>query len=288
MIPKYALNSLPGEIAEILREHLVADAVEQLLSFTAASRFLHARQIAALCSGNELPSLEEMISGELFPHPTLSHTGAAGKVWAWAKKLVESGEFVLVELFRHQPTFLARPLWPVLRAASVRDPAKAWQARHLSTAAYQIARFIQESGPCGTADLQERLPGRFPILPGSLKKGLRELEEKLVIYPKRLADRYDNGQVLSWELLPRGLEGTADGPSGDISGAVVRLVQAVVQAAGVVDPREADRWFPAWKRQSGAALKHLKRAEKVRSLQMENAQVLISTSIAKLVPLTGS
>lgn len=258
MIPKYESQSLSPPLAEALRDHLGISAGAQVTSPAEAAEFLRSCQIAALWGGTELPTLHEAVGGELVPRMALVSSSAIGKSWVWTKTLVASGEFVLVKLFRRRATFVARPLWPALASLSPQDLEKTWHAGELSTAARQIAHFLRERGPQNTLELQESLPHRFPILPGSLKKGLEELQEKLVIYPQRVGDHHDGKDINTWELLPRGLAiNPPDARREAVQESVMFLVEAAVRAAGVVDARESSRWFPAWKHETREALSTL-------------------------------
>lgn len=277
MIPKYQLTSLPPELARSLREQLGLSGSPRVASQEAAADFLRARQLATLWGGTELPSLQEAVSGEAAPRMALLSSPVIGKVWVWAKGLAASGEFVVVKLFRLRATFVARPLWPALAQLTPLDPEASWKAGELSTAARQIADFIRAHGPRNTLELRQALPRRFPILPQSVKKGLGELEEKLIIFPKVLAEHQGGKDVNTWELLRRGLaeDGKRAGRSRQGSlAALARLLEATVGAAGVVDTRESSRWFPPWKAQCRDALAALVKGGKLRVVSEEHPSIL--------------
>jgi hypothetical protein len=201
---------------------------------------------------------------------TLVPSADIANAWAWAKKLVESGEFILVKLFRRRATFLAPSLWSTLAEIAPSDAEASWQAGELSTAAHHIAAFLLERGPTNTLELQQLLPRRVPILPTSLKRGLRELEEKLVIYPRRLGEHFGGREVNTWDLLQHGLKRQGIPPStGDRAAGVARLVEGAVRAGGVVDARECGSWFPPWKSQSQEAMRSLMRLGRALPLSAE-------------------
>ncbi len=165
---------------------------------------------------------------------------------------MESGELLLVKLFRLRATFVARPLWSSIAELSPPGPWALSKVGELSTAAKHIASFLLQHGPANTLELQQALLRQFPILPASLKKGLRELEERLIVYPLRVGDDSVGRDVHTWELLTQRLarggcepppQATAEIPQ-DGTRAVAGLLQAALQAAHVVDATEADRWFP--------------------------------------------
>jgi len=238
---------------------------------TAAEAFLRSKQIATLWGGTELPSLHEAVGGELVPRMVLVSSSAIGSAWVWSKSLVESRKVVLVKLFRGRATFVARPLWPALAVLAPRDLEALWRGGRLSTAAWHIAEFLLEEGPTHTLELQQALPRRFPILPKSLKKGLHELEEKLIIYPQRFAEHQNGKDVNTWELLRRGLGGKGSAKlRGGTAAAVARLLEASVRAAGVVDARECNHWFPNWKGQCNEALSALIETGKIRPVSENN------------------
>lgn len=275
MIPKYDLQNLPEGLARTLRKHLGISKSPHGTSLAAAAKWLRSKRIATLWGGTELPSLHEAVGGELVARMALVSSPAIGKAYVWAKKLVESREFALVKLFRRRATFVARPLWPALLELAPADPEALWRAGGLSSAARHIAAFLLEEGPTNTLELQQALPGRFPILPKSLRKGLRELEEKLMIYPRRVADHFDGKDVNTWELLKRGLarEGQ-ERRREDGSSAVACLIEAAVRAAGVVDARECGRWFPRWKHQCLDALSALARSGRIRAVRERASQFI--------------
>ncbi len=265
MIPKYEPQSLPPGLGQALREYLRMTPSTQVKNPAAAAAFLRSRHIATLWGGTELPSLHEAVSGESVPRPGLVSSSAIGQAWVWSKGLAESREFVLVKLFRRRATFVARPLWRALVELAPPDPEALVQAGQISTAARQIAAFLLKEGPTNTLELQQALPRQFPILPKSLKKGLRELEEELIICPERFADHHNGKDVNTWELLRRSLarKGSASFPGGP-SAAVACLLEAAVRAAGVVDVREQNHWFPRWKHQCRQALCVLIEEGKIR------------------------
>ncbi len=222
--------------------------------------------------GTELPSLLEVIGSALLARAALAPPAAIGRVDAWAKSLVESGEFVLVKLFRGRETLVARPLWPALAELAPSDPEDLWYAGKVSTAARHIAALLLEEGPTNTLDLLRLVPARFPILPRSLKEGLRELEEKLIIYPQRLGERQNGTASHVWELLHRGLATReATSTSQATRRAFTCLVEATVRAAGIVDVGDTWRWFPRSRRKVHDALATLVDAGKIRGLDEGNS-----------------
>ncbi len=280
MIPKYNLPTLPQSLAGALRKHIGVARSEQLTSLEAAAAFLCARQMAGLWGGTELPSLQESISGELVPRARLVSSPSLGNTWTWTRKLAESGELLLVKLFRSRATFLARPLWPSIAELSPPGPPALSNAGELSTAAKQIASFLLQHGPANTLELQQALLRQFPILPASLKKGLRELEEKLIVYPLRVGDDSVGPDVHTWELLAQRLarEGCTPPrqPSGEANArAVASLMEAALRAASLVDATEAARWFPAWKPQTRSALATLIQAGRLRPASQEHPFLLV-------------
>ncbi len=266
MIPKYQSQSLPKDFSKVLLAHL-GIVPSEVTNFVTAANFLRAKQMATLWGGTELPSLQEALGGELVPRATLVSSPVIGKAWGWAKSLIDSEEVVLVKLFRLRATFISQPLWPALRELCPRDPETLWRTGELSTAAHHIATVLLDQGPTNTLELQQIVPRRFPILPKSLKKGLRELEEKLLIYPQRLGEHHDGKDVNTWEFLWRGLSIKDSERLPSRGAAVARLIEATFRAAGVSDAREASRWFPGWKHESRHALSALLKSAEVRILE---------------------
>lgn len=268
MIPKYDLDSFPPDLGRALRKHL--GVTTQVPNLAAGTAFFRSRGICSMWGGTELPSLLEVIGGELLARVALAPPAAIGRVDAWAKSLVESGEFVLVKLFRGRETLVARPLWPALAELAPSDPEDLWYAGKVSTAARHIAAFLLEKGPTNTLDLLRLVPARFPILPRSLKEGLRELEEKLIIYPQHLAERQNGTPPHTWELLRRGLA-APEAASQATRRAFTCLVEAAVRAAGIIDAGEAGRWFPRSKRKVHDALATLVDVGKIRGVDEGNS-----------------
>ncbi len=270
MIPKYDPDSFPPDFGQALRKHL--GVTTQVPNLPAATAFFRSRGICSMWGGTELPSLLEVIGGELLARVALAPPAAMGRVNAWAKSLVASGQFGLVKLFRGRETLVARPLWPAVAELAPSDPEDLWYAGKVSTAARHIAAFLREDGPTDTLDLLRLVPARFPILPRSLKEGLRELEEKLIIYPQRLGERQIGTAFHTWELLHRGLAmREATSTSQATRRAFTCLVEATVRAAGIVDAGEAGRWFPRSKRKVNDAFVTLVEAGKIRGVDEGNS-----------------
>lgn len=241
MIPKYQLSSFPAEFAATLSACLGLPPAAPLADAHAAAAFVRARGLVTLWGGTELPSLQEAAAGAAVPRMTLASPGV-GAAWSWAKALTEAQHVACVKLFRNRSTLVARRLWREVAALAPRAE-RLWRAGKLSHAAREVAAFLEKEGPATTLELRERLPRRVPVLPASLQKGLRELEERLVIFPQRLGERVAGKDVNTWELVWRGLVGHAPAAPAEGATALARLLAGVVGAAGIVDAREAGRWL---------------------------------------------
>lgn len=278
MIPKYHLESLPPRLAGELREHLGLAASSSNVSVSAAARFLRARRLATLWGGSELPSLFELITGELAPERIVFQAAAMAKARQWGQTLAESGEFLLVRLFRRRWTLVARPLWPALAELGALEPEKSQSASELSSVAYHIAGVLRERGPCDRAALSEALLRRFPILPSSVSQGLRELEHLPAIYLLSHADTRAAMTATRWDLLERRLKAEGIAPhAGGRPEALRGLVRAVVEAAGIVRAHDCIPWFPNWRRQVSEAMADLVKDRALASLQDEKFGMLVYT-----------
>ena len=276
MIPKYQLNRLEPGLAGALRKHLGLAGFERVTSPAEAAEFLLSRQIASLWGGVELPSLYEARGGELAPSTAPVESASLATMWVWARNLVQENEFILLKLFRGRATFVARPLWPLLLRLSPGDSEAGGRASDLSMAARQLALFLREHGPASTLELEQSLPRRVPMLPASLRRALEELEERLIIYPQWVGEDAGSKRASAWALLRPSLEKYA-APGG--ASAVAGLTEAVVRSAGIIDPQEAGRWFPLWKRECRNALSALVRAGKLRTLK--HSRLLVWHDLAK-------
>lgn len=243
MIPKYQLARLPAELAETLPAHLGLPPAAPLANAREAGAFVRSRLLVSLWGGTELPSLQEAAAGVAVPRMTLA-SPAVGAAWTWAKALVESGDFACLKMFHNRSTLVARRMWSAIVALAP-DHGRLWRAGRISSAAHEISAFLDKEGPASTLELQERLPRRVPMLPASLKKGLRELEEKLVIYPRRLGEHVSGRDVNTWELVRRGLGERVVTKPETRATALRHLLDVVVKSAGVVDKREAVHWLAA-------------------------------------------
>ncbi len=283
MIPKYHSDVLAPGFADVLREHVGLGASAPLTGASRIAEFARAHQIVTLWGGTELPSVQELATGELALRKPLIASPITAQVWAWTKELMDSQEFALVKLFRRRATIVARSLWPALVSVA-QFPSQSRAPRpQLSTAARQIAEFLSDRGPLETSELMEALPRRVPILPESLRKGLEELEEKLVIYPKGLRESQRGKYAPTWELVRRGL--AAEGRNAlqkSMHGCMEQFVEGSVQAAGVVDASECSRWFPAWRQESLRIFANLRNEGSVRALEnLEFSLVACSEFLAK-------
>ncbi len=288
MIPKYHPEMLPARLAAELREHLGLATSSPGLSVSAAARLLRARQLATLWGGSELPSLIELLAGEPTPSKILFYSPAVLQAHQWAQTLVESGEFLLVRLFRRRLTLVGRPLWPSLAALAAFDPEKALSTGEISRAAYHIALVLQEKGPCDRAALGEALLRRFPILPSSVSEGLHELEHRSAIYPQTLTTTRVTLTGARWDLLARRLAAERIAPpEGGRPEAVRRLVRAVVAAAGIVKARDCIQWFPNWRREASEAMADSIRRGAFASLQDGQSRLLVCTPTFERVMAPG-
>jgi hypothetical protein len=286
MIPKYQLSSLPAEFADALSAHLGLAPATPRADARAAAAFVRVRGLVMLWGGTELPSLQEAAAGVAVPRMTLASPGV-GAAWTWAKTLTEAEHFACVKLFRNRLTLVARRLWPVV-AALAPCPEHLWRAGKLSNAAHEVAAFLEKEGPASTLELRECLPRRVPVLPASLQKGLRELEEKLVIYPRRLAEHVSGKDVNTWELVWRGLGGGAPASPAERAAALTRLLDGVVKSAGIVDAGEAPRWLSPVVAESATVLAAMKSLPAAVAVELPEFDALVSRGLHAALRHSGS
>jgi hypothetical protein len=281
MIPKYQLTQLSPALAQAIGDHLQITGVERITRVAKALDYLQRCRIATLWGGTELPSLDEAMSGHLMPGVRIDAGGTSATIESWSRELVESGEAVLLKLFRNRLTLIGRALWPALVGLSARGPDTLPDGE-VSAAARHIGSFLLMEGPMSTSELKQRLPQRLPLLPTSVVKGLAELESKLIIYPQIAVDCRGK-RVARWELLRRGLvrleHDTVSRPS-----AVATLLEAAVRAAGVVDLCESGRWFRCSNAESQAAISMLIESGKLCRVSERNTSIAAWRELAEKVP----
>jgi hypothetical protein len=187
--------------------------------------------------------MDEAVCGRSLPRRRFAPYQTNGSAYTWSRELVESGEAILIKLFRGRSTLVGHALWPALAELSPVRPEARSVSGQFSAAACHIWGFLRDEGAMTTSELQRALPSRTPLLPTSLKKGIEELEKKLVIYPQLRNGASDSG-IARWELVRRGLAGAATSADNCNSLGPAGVLEAALHAAFVVDPGEAGRWFP--------------------------------------------